>query len=301
MLDRLPPWLRRLVAPVWRFLGELRREIGEDRVTDLAASTAFFTLLMLPAGVLAFVASLGSLERFAGSSVAEDTRASVLEWVGDTFGGDAGPITTAVEELFDQSNAGVATLSFAVALYALSRGFGGLIRALDEAYDIEERRRWWWLRISALGLGIATVAVAGFAAWLRYGLWPDLGSHWLVRASVQPLLLAILVVWAATLFHFGPNHRTPWRYDLPGALFTAISWLVLVFGFALYVNAASTANGVLGITGALLAAFTLVYLMSMALLIGAEINEILARRAGVVQRGRARPAAAFTLRRPFRR
>lgn len=268
---------------------------------DLAASTAFFTLLMLPAGVLAFVASLGSLERLAGTGVANDTRTSVLDWVAATFGDDAGPITEAVTELFDQSNAGVATFSFLVALWALSRGFGGLVRALDEAYDIEERRRWWWLRLNALGMGLTTVVIAGFAAWLRYGLWPDLPSAWIVQQAVQPLLLVLFVIWAATLFHFAPNHRTPWIYDLPGAGFTAVSWLALVFGFALYVRAASGANGVLGLTGAAIAAFSLVYLMSLALLVGAEINEIISRRAGVIQQAGAVPRRVLTLRIWFRR
>ena len=289
VLERLPEPLRSLFLPLWDFVTELRKEMMEDRVPDLAASVSFFTLLMLPAGVLAFVASLGSLERFAGTSSAADTRQSVLDWVADTFGDDAGPITTAVQELFDQSNAGVATVSFAIALWALSRGFGGLFRALDEAYDIEERRRWWWLRISALGMGLSTVALAGLASWLRYGLWPDLPAHWLVQWSIQPALLAMMVAWASILYHFGPNHQTPWRYDLPGALFTAVTWLALVLGFALYVRAASSANGVLGVTGAALAAFTLVYLMSLALLVGAEINEIVSRRADVVQQTGATP------------
>jgi membrane protein len=301
VFDRLPQSVRRRLRPTWEFLRKLRHEISDDRVPDLAASTAFFTLLMLPAGVLAFVASLGSLERLAGAGVAEATRTSVLDWVADTFGDDAGPITEAVVELFDQSNAGVATFSFLVALWALSRGFGGLIRALDEAYDIEERRRWWWLRLSALGMGLTTVVISGFAAWLRYGLWPDLPSAWLVQQSIQPVLLAIFVVWAATLFHFAPNHRTPWRYDLPGAAVTAIGWLALVFGFALYVRAASSTNGVLGLTGAALAAFSLVYLMSLTLLIGAEINEIVSRRAGVIQQAGATPRGAISLRNGFRR
>ena len=51
----------------------------------------------------------------------------------------------------------------------------------------------------------------------------------------------------------------------------------------------------------LLAAFTLIYLMSMALLIGAELNEIVARRAGVVQQSRTRASGKVTLRRVFRR
>ena len=111
----------------------------------------------------------------------------------------------------------------------------------------------------------------------------------------------IFISWAATLFHFAPNHRTPWQYDLPGAALTAVSWLGLVFGFAVYVRAASGANGVLGVTGTALAAFTLVYLMNLALLIGAEINEIISRRAGVVQSAATATHVKVILRTRFRR
>jgi membrane protein len=259
------------------------KELGDDSVGDLAASSAFFTLLMLPAGVLAFVASLGSLETFVGSGVAEDTRDAVLSWIVRTFGSDAGPITNTASEVFDQTSAGIATFSFLIALYALSRGFGGLIRALDGAYDIEERRRWWWIRIHAVNLGIGTIALAGFGSWLRFGLWPKLPDVWVIQALAEPIMLLLFVGWTLMLLRFGPNHRVPLRYDRPGAVLSSFVWLALFVGFALYVRVATASNGALGIAGAALAVFTLIYLVNYSLLVGAELNEILARRAGVVQ------------------
>lgn len=276
-------WQRRL-GPVTDFTKQLGREMNEDRVTDLAASTSFFTMLMLPAAVLAFVSSLGSLETFLGTGIAEDARSATLEWVSDTFGTESGPITNAVEGLFDQSNGGVATIGMLVALWALSRGFSGLVRALDQVYDIIDTRPWWLMRLTAVALGIGSIGVAGLASWLRYGLWPDLPDRWLIQQSIGPILLVMVVMWTATLFHVAPNHRTPWRYDLPGALLTSLSWLVLLMGFATYVQAMTSANGVLGVTGTLLVAATLLYLLNLTLLVGAEVNEIIASRAGVVQR-----------------
>jgi membrane protein len=268
---------------LWNLIKEMWHELGDDGVGDLAAASAFFTLLMLPAGVLAFVASLGSLSSIVGQDVVDDARDEVLAWIERTFGSDAGPIADTARELFDQSNAGIATLSFLVALYALSRGFGGLIRALDGAYDIEEQRRWWWIRIHAVNLGVGTVSLAGFGSYLRYGLWPRLPDVWLLQRAVRPLLLALFVSWALMLLRYGPNHRVPLRYDLPGAIVTSVIWFGLFVGFALYVRIATVSNGALGIVGAALAVFTLAYLVNYGLLIGAELNEILARRAGVVQ------------------
>jgi membrane protein len=89
-------------------------------------------------------------------------------------------------------------------------------------------------------------------------------------------------VWAATLFHVGPHHRTPWRFDLPGALFTAIGWLVVSVGFGYYVRIAASGNEIVGAAGTALLALTWLWLVCLVFLIGAELNEILAARAGVV-------------------
>jgi uncharacterized BrkB/YihY/UPF0761 family membrane protein len=60
------------------------------------------------------------------------------------------------------------------------------------------------------------------------------------------LALTILIVWAATLFHVGPHHRTPWRFDLPGAIFTAAGWLAVSVGFGFYVRIAVSGIEIVG-------------------------------------------------------
>ena len=90
------------------------------------------------------------------------------------------------------------------------------------------------------------------------------------------------MLWAATLFHIGPNHKTPWRYDLPGAMLTAVGWIIATQGFAVYVRFAPSGNNIQTSVGAILLALTLMYLLSLVLLLGAELNDVISRRAGVV-------------------
>ncbi len=92
----------------------------------------------------------------------------------------------------------------------------------------------------------------------------------------------MLVVWAATIFHVGPNHHTPWRYDLPGALLAAVGWFAVSIGYGWYIQLAGGGNAVLGIAGALLLGMTWFWIVCLILLVGGELNEIIARRAGVV-------------------
>jgi membrane protein len=276
-----PPWQpRALLRWTWQLVKDVVEEYRSDGVGDVAAAITFWTILSVPAAVLSLVSTLSSLEAVVGESVAADVRREVEMFIRDTFA-DSQSLQDTVDQLFDSSSAGVATAATLVALFTLSRAFAGLIRALDVAYEVAEGRPWWYLRIVAIGLGAATIVVVAAAATVL-ALLPALPFSNLLRFFTAPGVFLALVAWAATLFHLGPNHRTPWRYDLPGAFVTAVGWVAATQGFALYVRLAAGGNQVQTSVGAVLLALTLVYLLSTVLLVGAELNDVIARRAGVV-------------------
>ena len=205
-------------------------------------------------------------------------RNKLNEIIERTFTTESETIRTAVDELFDQRRPGVLSASVVIAIFTLSRGFAGLIRALDVAYDIEEGRQFIRLRATAIAMAVGTLAtVAGSTA-----LWVVLRQAGVPSPIRAMIALAILIVWAATMFHVGPHHRTPWRYDLPGAALTAIGWLLVSLGFGWYVSFAASGNEIVGAAGTALLALTWLWLACLVFLIGAELNEILAQRAGVI-------------------
>ena len=185
-------------------------------------------------------------------------------------------------ELFDSSSAGIATVATAAAVFSLSRAFAGLIRALDIAYEVDDSRPWWYVRIVAIGLGIGTILMVAAGATMLAFL-PLLPFDSVFRLLIAPGVIVALVMWAATIFHIGPNHHTPWRHDLPGAVLTTVGWVVASQGFALYVRVSGQGNAVQTSVGAVLLALSLMYVLSIVLLLGAELNDVLARRAGVVR------------------
>jgi membrane protein len=228
---------------LWEIVGRLWRELHEDGLFDTAAGVAFWLLLSIPAALLATLSSVSLL----GENLTADLQASINEFIDRTFTTESSTIRDAVEGLFDQNRPGVLSVSVAVAIFTLSRGFAGLIRALDVAYDVEESRRFFRLRITAIAMALGTMITVAIST----ALWVSLRSAGVPSLLRIVLALTILIVWAATIFHVGPHHRTPWRFDLPGAIFTAIGWLAVSVGFGFYVRVA-------------------------------ELNEILAARAGVV-------------------
>lgn len=253
---------------------EVIREVGEDGAVDAAASVAFWLLLSLPATLLAGLASLSLL----GDGLASELRRITLEFVDRVFTSEADELRVAIDGLFAQNKAGLFSLSVALAIVTVTRGFAGLIRALDVVYDVEESRGFLRLRLASLGLGVGTLAT-GAVATLLWAWSRSLGTPLVVRLAVA---LALLILWAATLFHFGPNHHTPWRYDVPGALLCAVGWLMVSIGFGWYVRIAGSGNELVGIAGALLLGMTWFWLVCLILLVGGELNEIIANRAGVI-------------------
>ena len=268
---------------------ELAAEVKADRLTGLGAEIAFFAVLSLAPMLLALAAALGSIESVAGADVADRANAAITDAVREALGGEAEAIVAVIDQLFAQQSAGLLGLSVLFALYAASRGFAALVKALDVVYDVEETRGWLLTRALGLGLVLGSVLVGAVVLTMlvlgplfgrgeevaeRLGLGSVFATSW--TWARPPLVLGVLVGWALVVFHVAPNRRTPWRADLPGALATTVLWLLGGVGFRLYLELSTTGGGnaVLGTLGGLLTLLLWLYLMGLALLIGGEVNAI---------------------------
>jgi membrane protein len=275
-----------------------------DRVTGLAAEMAFFALLSLVPLVVALGASLGSLEVLVGQESVNRGQAGVLEALGAVFSPQVieGVLRPLVEGLLEETRGGVALSSVVAALWLASRVFTATIRALDLAYGVEERRGLVTQRLLALAFALGAV-VAGSITLLLGVVGPLLGSGreladrlgfgeaftavWAIGR--WPFLVAVVVGFFATVYRFGPNVRNTWRQCLPGAILGVVLWLLSSFGLRLYLatagspvgrfEAGAQAAAVLGVVGAVLAAMLWVYVSSMALLVGGELNSVLSTSA----------------------
>ena len=283
--------LQQLGRESLKLLGELEREWSRARVGGLSAEIAFFGLLGLFPAVIVFAAALGSLDAVIGADAANDVEGWLLDRVADTFGSD-NTLPDTIADLFDRSNAGLITAGVVLTVYASSRGFTAVVGALDVAYGRESRRNWLSTRVMGFVLTLFTMVVAALAAAMVV-VGPLLGSGEDVAERLGagavfttvwvwfrwPAVFVAVVMWAACIYHFAPQIRTPWRSDLPGALVGTVWWLAVSLGFRTYVDVASSGvNAVFGFLGGALSVLIWLYLLAMGLLVGAEINSVLNRR-----------------------
>lgn len=265
----------------------LRHEWARARVGGLSAEIAFFGLLGLFPAVIVFAAALGSLDSVVGENAATDTEGWLLDRVVETFGSD-NTLRETVEELFERSNAGLITVGVVLTVYASSRGFTAVVGALDVTYGHETRRNWVSTRVMGFVLTVFTVLVALLVAVMvvvgpLFGggeeLAESLGAGSAFTTAWNwfrwPVVFVVVVCWAASVYHFAPHRRTPWRSDLPGAVVATVWWLAVSLGFRAYLGAAASGmNAVFGLLGGALILLVWLYLLAMGMLVGAEINSV---------------------------
>ncbi len=273
------------VVSAWRFVVDVALRWYHGRVGDLAASVTFWIVISLPALVLALLAVLGPLDRLVSAELQPRIQTEVERFIARVFTDESEAVSDTVSGLFDQTNTSLATVSLALAIWSISRGFAGLIRALEDIYDIEDRRPWYHTRVVAVILGLGSILIAVPLVLMEIYVWsgiPDGLPESILRGLVA---VVVLVLWASIVFHYGPAERHRWRFDLPGAVVAALLWWGLSYGFARYVDLTSEANEVRAAVGAGLLALTWIWLAAQVLLIGGAVNFILGDRLGV-SRGR---------------
>ena len=284
-----------LVMAVRVVLDDWRR----DRIAGLAAEVAFWGTLSIFPALLVCTSALGFLSGVAGQDVAQQAQEHILSWLSRTLGATSQGVVDTVRQLFERPSPNLFSVGLIALIWTAARGFNAVIRALDVVYSIDEMRSWIRLRLLALALAFGSLLVGSLTiAMLVAGPLLGRGSGVVdalgLGATVEtvwtwvrlPLGAAILIAWATTVFHVAPHHqqRTPWRWDLPGALLTAALWLIGHVGLLVYLDVASqSANAVFGILGGALTLMLWLYVLALGVLLGGELNFRLALERGLIE------------------
>jgi membrane protein len=172
----------------------------------------------------------------------------------------------------------------AVALWTASNAMSALMRGLNTAYDRGETRRFGRRRAVAFGLlGLTFVAfllvfvllILGPHVSGAFGELLDLESTFslLWWTAQWPILVGALLTVFATVLYLGPDVEHPrWVFITFGAVVAVVTWLLTSAGFALYASRFGSYNATWGPLSAVVVMLTWLWLSTLALLFGAEVN-----------------------------
>ncbi|MGB3770757.1 MAG: YihY/virulence factor BrkB family protein [Rhodococcus sp. (in: high G+C Gram-positive bacteria)] len=262
------------------------KDSGRDRIAGLASEIAFWVLLSLPALMLTMVSLTGLLSPVLGS----DARARVIdrieELASQVFRQETvdNVVSATLNRLLVDGSPSLFSFSFVLSVISASRILRVVVLAITIAYDLEEERPPWVARILGvlfsvvgltLGLTLVPVVVAGpnlgsiiEERWNIDGL--GLGEAW--SLAYWPVAIIGLTLLVAALYHWATPCRTPFHRDLPGALLATVAGLLISAGLRLYTGVAFGGDAVYAPLAAPLAILVWAWFVSIALLLGAELN-----------------------------
>jgi len=253
------------------------REIVADDVLGMAAQLSYYFFLALFPAIL-FLLALASF--FPLSNITDD--------VGRSLGPFVSPqvlelIQEQMRRLANDESGGLLTFGVAGALWSSSAALVSIVGALNRAYDIDEGRPWWKVRLIAIGLtlGVAVTVLIALSLVLvgptlaeklgqTTGWGASLESTWLLLQ--WPLVFVLISTGIGLVYYFGPDADQDWVWITPGAVAATVLWLVGSLLFKLYVARFTDYEGSYGTVGGVIVVLLWLYVSGIAILTGAELN-----------------------------
>lgn len=269
-------------------LRTLLYRFGADHVTDMAAAMTYYLVLSLFPLLLAVVAILNlvggagwlvpHMESLVSTFLSPEMAASFAQMVGGFMASEG---------------AGLAlVLSIVAALWSASGYIGAFTRAVNTVYQVGEGRNFIKLKAIQLLMTFALViliillvvalAISSPAAfWLgnQIGMGDQFADVW--SWLRYPLLGGVIVVLVQLLFFVAPNVRQPRVRVLSlGSLISIVLAVGVLEVFRIYLsvfNGRSNYAKTYGALAGVIIALFLMFLVNIALLVGAELDAVMER------------------------
>jgi membrane protein len=273
-----------VTALAWRDWLEILKRAGKNTVEDnmpmIAQALAYSTFMAIPAVLLV---ALGVFTLVAGP----DTITSLMNHFRSVMPEQATQLLgDSLTRLSRHRSAGVTVtlVGFILAIWSTTGAMTSYMAGLNIAYGREETRSFLRKRLLALAMAACMAAAFLLVAVLlifgpaiqhyvgkALGIPGALGYIW--WAAQWPILLVGLLAAFATLLYLGPNvDQRRWSFLTVGTAATVGVWLAISGLFAFYTSHFGSYNKTWGSLAAVIVMLTWLWLSSLALLFGAELN-----------------------------
>jgi membrane protein len=269
-------------------LGALRRagrKAWDDDCPGLAAQLAYFVLLFLFPFLMLLVALAG---------LAVDDPESLLETLTERMAGfvpeDAvGLLVDYADRTLRSRTSGVLFFAVLLVLGSGSAASQAIVKAANRAYEVRETRPFVKIWGISVLMGLGVTLLVGALAFATFG--PEIGGYvqrltglpgvFLIFWGALSWVLAFLAVTLAlaVLYYLAPNADLPFKWITPGGFMATMLMLAASVALNLYVSNIGRYDQVYGQLGAVVVLMLWLYVTGLTVLIGVEMNAVLARMA----------------------
>lgn len=250
------------------------KQLQRDNIGAYASSIAFFFLLsMIPILSIAGIILLHS-------PVTEPEIIYILEEYSPDF------LNIYIEDFVPQiyeSSGTVLPIAIVTLLWSAGKGMWGLMMGLNTANEVKEKRNAILVRLIASFYSMIMIVVLIICMGMVILGETVVGKLKVFFPNVTVYLqmlgnLRFIVVWGmltllfVLLYTFVPNKKMKMRLQIPGAVFSAVGWSVLSWGFSMYLNYFAGSVSLYGSLTTIIITMFWLYGIMYILLMGANLN-----------------------------
>ena len=252
----------------------------DDRITTTAQALAYSLFLAIPAVLLVV------LGVFSIVASPEDVKGMIARLNGVIPPEAAGLLSDSLDRSVSSPGSGVllAAVGIVIALWTITSAATTLMQGITTAYDRTDERGFVRKRLLALVIVLCLVGAAALVGcFLVFGPYLQrwLGDatsrpgvvSWIWWTAQWPVLILALLAAFAVLLYLGPDVEQPgWKWVSPGAVVALVIWLAASAAFSVYASRFGSYQKTWGTLSAVVVTLIWLWLTSVALLFGAEVN-----------------------------
>lgn len=185
-----------------------------------------------------------------------------------------------VTSFFDDARIGLLSFGFILLIYFASNGMMGLMRSFNKNYIGFSKRsglmaRWVAIKLTmlimALLLGCLLLLIMQGAVMDFFGI-----KNATVKGILQYFrwifMLGLIFYTFAFIYKYAPAVTKRWKILSPGAILGSVLSVLATIGFSAFVNNFGNYNALYGSIGTVIVLMILIFINSLILLIGYELN-----------------------------
>ncbi|MBL7848661.1 MAG: YihY/virulence factor BrkB family protein [Cyclobacteriaceae bacterium] len=260
--------------------------IQKDEIMDRANGVAYnFVLAIFPTVIFLF-----TLIPYISAYFPAIDRGNIMRFLGEYMPPSMFEVVSStVMDILEKQRGGLLTFGFLFAAWLATNGMQALMRAFNACYQTVEKRSYFKMRLTAIGLTFLLALVLFSAVILLIGgeialnrVTDELAGLSRVRLEGYSLFglfalrfVVIFIVFffaVSFIYYFGPAIHYNWKFFSIGSFLATLGCLAVSYGFSYYITNFGSYNKVYGSIGVLIALMIWIQLLTVVLLFGYEIN-----------------------------
>lgn len=262
---------------VYDILHRFKQQLYWQGLLERAAAISYNIIMALPPSLLFLFTLIPALPFFPKDSLKIQLHELIYDIIPAKVHNK--DIILFVDKLIDTTKVGLISFGFLATLFFASNAVMGVMRSFNRDYAGFEQRKGLKTRLMAIRITglLFGLLISYFLLLIMQGKFLDMiiqndiiknlifYSRWL-------LIFVLVFLSIGFVFKYAPSTSKRWGLVSPGSVLSTVLSLVSTFAFSVFVSNFGRYNALYGALGTVMMIMALIFINSLSLLIGFELN-----------------------------